>query len=80
MTVYANVSWLQASSTGFSCGLFRLTFASSLGKALMLFYIKRFLSLEIAVTLLLGGLGYWGMLRSNLPLVLRRRRGLLRRG
>jgi membrane protease YdiL (CAAX protease family) len=51
--------------------LFRLAFAFPLWKALMLFYIKRFLSLEIAVTFLLGGLGYWGMQRSDLPLVLR---------
>jgi|SRR5579863_448215 len=36
----------------------------------MLFYIKRFLSLEIAVTLLLGGLGYWGIRHNHLPLVL----------
>jgi len=36
----------------------------------MLFYIKRFLSLEIAVTFLLFGLGYWGIRRSHLPLVL----------
>lgn len=34
----------------------------------MLFYIKRFLSLEIVVTLLLGGLGYWGMRGLSLPL------------
>jgi len=27
----------------------------------MLFYIKRYLSLEIVVTLLLGGLGYWAI-------------------
>ncbi|MGH9499562.1 MAG: lysostaphin resistance A-like protein [Terriglobales bacterium] len=37
----------------------------------MLFYIKRFLSLEIAVTLLLGGLGYWGIRHNHLPLTLR---------
>lgn len=37
----------------------------------MLFYIKRFLSLEIAVTLLLGGLGYWGIRHDHLPLRLR---------
>lgn len=36
----------------------------------MLFYIKRFLSLEIAVTLLLGGLGYWGIWHNRLPLIL----------
>jgi uncharacterized protein len=34
----------------------------------LLFYIKRFLSLEIAVTLLLGGLGYWGIRHYHLPL------------
>src|SRR5918912_1089505 len=32
--------------------------------ALMLFYVKRSLPMEIAVTLLLVGLGYWGI-RSN---------------
>jgi len=32
----------------------------------MLFYNKRYLGLEIAVTVLLGGLGYWGMRRSGL--------------
>ena len=36
----------------------------------MLFYIKRFLSLEIAVTLFLGGLGYWGIRQSHLTLTL----------
>jgi membrane protease YdiL (CAAX protease family) len=36
----------------------------------MLFYVKRFLSLEIVVTLLLGGLGYWGIRRYHLPLIL----------
>jgi membrane protease YdiL (CAAX protease family) len=36
----------------------------------LLFYIKRFLSLEIAVTLLLGGLGYWGIWHNRLPLIL----------
>jgi membrane protease YdiL (CAAX protease family) len=36
----------------------------------MLFYIKRFVSLEIVVTLLLGGLGYWGIRRYHLPLIL----------
>ena len=36
----------------------------------MLFYIKRFLSLEIAVTLLLGGFGYWGIRYNHLPLIL----------
>ncbi len=33
----------------------------------MLFYIKRYLSLEIVVTLLLGGLGYWAIRRNALP-------------
>jgi len=33
----------------------------------MLFYIKRYLSLEIVVTLLLGGAGYWGIRRYGLP-------------
>jgi len=37
----------------------------------MLFYIKRFLSLEIAVTLLLGGVGYWGIRRIGLPLMIK---------
>ena len=37
----------------------------------MLFYIKRYLSLEIAITLLLGGLGYWGIRSMGLPLDLR---------
>jgi membrane protease YdiL (CAAX protease family) len=37
----------------------------------MLFYVKRFLSLEIIVTLLLGGVGYWGIRHNHLPLVLR---------
>jgi len=36
----------------------------------MLFYVKRYLSLEILVTLLLGGLGYWGIRRHGLPLEL----------
>jgi membrane protease YdiL (CAAX protease family) len=36
----------------------------------MLFYIKRFLSLEIVVTLLLGGLGYLGIRHNRLPLTL----------
>lgn len=36
----------------------------------MLFYIKRFVSLEIVVTLLLGGLGYWGIRHNHLPLTL----------
>ena len=36
----------------------------------MLFYIKRHLGLEIAVTVLLGGLGYWGMRRSGLGFAL----------
>jgi hypothetical protein len=33
----------------------------------VLFYIKRYLSLEIAVTLLLGALGYWGIRGNALP-------------
>ena len=33
----------------------------------MLFYIKRYLSLEIAVTIVLAGLGYLGMRRGGLP-------------
>jgi len=37
----------------------------------MLFYIKRYLSLEIVITLLLGGLGYWAIRRNGLPLNLR---------
>jgi hypothetical protein len=37
----------------------------------MLFYVKRFLSLEIVVTLLLGGVGYWGIRHFHLPLVLK---------
>jgi membrane protease YdiL (CAAX protease family) len=37
----------------------------------VLFYIKRYLSLEIVVTLLLGGLGYWGIRRNALPFDLR---------
>lgn len=37
----------------------------------MLFYIKRYLSLEIVVTLLLGGLGYWGIRHNGLPLEIR---------
>jgi membrane protease YdiL (CAAX protease family) len=36
----------------------------------VLFYIKRFLSLEMAVTLFLGGLGYWEIRHSYLPLKL----------
>jgi len=36
----------------------------------MLFYVKRFLSLEIVVTFLLGTLGYWGIRRYSLPLQL----------
>jgi membrane protease YdiL (CAAX protease family) len=36
----------------------------------MLFYIKKFLGLEIAVTLLLAGLGYWGIRWRSLPLEL----------
>ena len=37
----------------------------------MLFYIKRYLSLEIVVTLVLGGLGYRAIRRSALPFYLR---------
>ncbi|HVO81953.1 MAG TPA: type II CAAX endopeptidase family protein [Terriglobales bacterium] len=37
----------------------------------MLFYIKRYLSLEITITLLLGGVGYWGIQSSGLPLALK---------
>src|SRR5260370_19183146 len=37
----------------------------------MLFYIKRYLSLEIVVTLLLGGLCYLAIRRNGLPLNLR---------
>jgi len=37
----------------------------------MLFYIKRYLSLEIVVTLLLGGLGYWGIRQNALPMNLK---------
>lgn len=37
----------------------------------MLFYIKKYLSLEILVTLLLGGLGYWGIRRNGLPVDLK---------
>lgn len=37
----------------------------------MLFYIKRYLSLEIIVTLLLGSVGYWGIRRDHLQLELR---------
>jgi membrane protease YdiL (CAAX protease family) len=37
----------------------------------MLFYIKRYLSLEIVVTLLLGGFGYWAIRRHGFPLNLR---------
>jgi len=37
----------------------------------VLFYIKRYLSLEIVVTLVLGGLGYWGIRRNALPFDLR---------
>ena len=33
----------------------------------MLFYIKRYLSLEIVVTLLLGGAGCWAIRRYGLP-------------
>jgi len=34
----------------------------------MLFYIKRYLTLEIAVTLVLGGAGLWGIRYLGLPL------------
>ena len=34
----------------------------------MLFYIKKYLTLEIIVTMLLGGMGYWGIRRNGLPL------------
>jgi CAAX protease family protein len=34
----------------------------------MLFYIKRYLGLEIVVTLLLGGVGYWAIRRNGFPL------------
>ena len=37
----------------------------------MLFYVKKFLRLELAVTFLLGGLGYWGMRRYSFPLNIR---------
>lgn len=37
----------------------------------MLFHVKRYLSLEIAVTILLGGLGLWGMRALDLPISLR---------
>jgi membrane protease YdiL (CAAX protease family) len=37
----------------------------------MLFHIKRYLSLEIGVTLLLGGLGYWALRRNGLTLNLK---------
>jgi membrane protease YdiL (CAAX protease family) len=37
----------------------------------VLFYIKRYLSLEIVVTLVLGGLGYWGIRRNALAFDLR---------
>jgi membrane protease YdiL (CAAX protease family) len=37
----------------------------------MLFYIKRYLSLEIVVTLLLGGFGYWAIRRNALAFNLR---------
>ena len=36
----------------------------------MLFYIKRFIRLEIAVIVLLGAAGYWGMPDENWPLSL----------
>jgi hypothetical protein len=34
----------------------------------MLFYVKRSLPLEIAATLLLGGIGYWGIHSGGLTL------------
>lgn len=37
----------------------------------MLFYIKRYLGLEIGVTLFLGGLGLWGIRAGGLPFDLR---------
>ena len=37
----------------------------------MLFYVKRFLSLEIIVTALLGGIGFWGIRHNGLPCDLR---------
>jgi CAAX protease family protein len=37
----------------------------------MLFYIKRYLSLEIAVTILLAGAGHWGIRGNGLPLEIR---------
>ena len=37
----------------------------------MLFYIKRYLSLELIVTTVLGGAGYWGIRHYQLPLTLR---------
>jgi uncharacterized protein len=33
----------------------------------VLFYVKRYLSLEIVLTLLLGGAGYWGIRQNGLP-------------
>ena len=37
----------------------------------MLFYIKKYLSLEILITLLLGGFGYWQIKLHRFPLELR---------
>ena len=37
----------------------------------MLFYIKKYLSLEIVITLLLGGVGYWQIKLHNFPIKLR---------
>ena len=37
----------------------------------MLFYIKKYLSLEILITLLLGGSGYWEITLHRYPLELR---------
>jgi membrane protease YdiL (CAAX protease family) len=33
----------------------------------MLFYVKKYLWLDLAVTLLLGGIGYWGIWHFSLP-------------
>jgi hypothetical protein len=37
----------------------------------LLFYVKRYLALEIAVTVLLGSLGLWGIRSGGLPFDLR---------
>jgi hypothetical protein len=34
----------------------------------MPFYVKKYLSLDLTVTLLLGGIGYWGILVFVIPL------------